>query len=155
MPAGCDFVCENENCEYYKLKIQISGTWPIAKIDKVIESKKIRGTSYEENLRKLKKDGKEYACVVFPNKDVLFFDGAKIERFCSKCLKRITSFLMFPYSIGHKKFDRVFTREFKKSGLKSKCGDCGSKIFDLQKMIKKGIKCPKCGVETKQYRWFC
>lgn len=155
MPAGCDFVCENEKCEFYKLKIQINGVWPITKIDKVIDSGKIKGTPYEENLRELKKEGKEYACVVFPNKDIFFYDGAKMEHFCIKCLKRIVGFIIFPHSVTPKTFNKVFMREVKKSGFKNKCDNCGSKTFDLQKMIKKGIICPKCKVKTKQHRWFC
>lgn len=155
MPTGCDFICENEKCEYYNTKLQLNNTWPIAIIDKVINSKKIKGTEFEMNFVKRKQSGIKYACISFPNEDIKLYDGARLERFCPKCFKRIHSFIIFPCPVSPKSFDKVFIREFKKMKVESKCLDCGTKLFDFQKVLKKGVGCPKCKVETKQHRWFC
>ena len=30
MPAGCDFICRNSNCEHFNNGFVITGPWPMA-----------------------------------------------------------------------------------------------------------------------------
>ena len=155
MPAGCDFVCENEKCEYCKMKIQINGPWPIAKINTVINSQKIKGTSHEEELKKRQSEGIKYACVAFPHMDKFNYNGVKLEKFCPKCLKKFSEYVVFFAPVSPKKLDRVFRKRVRESKFIKMCPDCGTRLLDLQRAMKEGIICPKCKVETKQNRWFC
>jgi len=139
MPAGCNFICKNEQCDYFNERITINGRWPVAKIDDVINSEKVKKVKeFQKSLIERKEDGIEYACIQFPNEDGIKVVGDKTEFWCKEC-RAILSWYAVDEDIEIEK-----------------CPICKEEsLLGFDEVIEEGIECPYCGEETEQRRWFC
>ena len=146
MPAGVDFTCKNEKCKCYNSRITILSTWPIADIDKVIET--IKNEEYKVEFEKAKENGKKYACIQFPNEDELEMVGWKIQRWCQKC-PRIGEDEIFL-----RDSDEQFEDAIKRYNLPDKCPVCNGEIKTFEELMDEGINCPFCNKEMEKESWF-
>jgi transcription initiation factor IIE alpha subunit len=132
--AGCNFICDNNDCKCYNTGFVLTGIWPLGNVDEIIEK-----TTNEEILdlaKKRKEAGFERIKITYPDPDGITIVSYAIEKFCKKC-KRIEVFEV--------KNDQDTTPET--------CHICGEKYIDFNKATEDGLECPVCGEELKQNRW--
>ena len=147
MPAGCDFVCRNEDCECFDTGFTITAPWPMGNIDDVLGSSKIQSLpDVKESLELLKKAGRQHMCIAYPNED-------KIETKCYRVNlwdsgnKRILQFDVI------KEDDKDLATSIKDANLPNSCSS-GSKVKDFTEIITDGINCPYCENKMQQEKWF-
>jgi len=148
MPAGCDFTCRNDDCEYCGTGFTITAPWPMGDIDDIINSERIKELpELKQQIQELKNTGREYALITFPNKE-----GIK-----TKCYRvnlwSIGAECLWQYDVFLDDLDSL-DEAIKKAGLPKKCPTTGSSMLNFQEAIQKGIQCPKCSEKLHQCRWF-
>jgi len=152
MPAGCDFVCKNEECQHYDTGFTMTAPWPMGKIDNVISQFRVKEMpEFQEQLKKLKENGREYVCIAFPNDEELEIEGYRITLWSlgAKCLWNYHIVL----EDGQTLEDAILS--YKERGeLPEKCPQTKSDILDYTNAIKNGINCPYCNEELFQQRWY-
>ena len=140
MPAGCDFVCKNKDCKYHDTGFTVNAPWPLGNIDKVIKSRRVSELKQvQDKLKLLKEEGREYASIVFPNKDNIETEGYRIQLW-SKEEKCVWQHDIFPEE-----------GESLESAIKN--ADLPD-MEDYSTIVRKGINCPSCDKQLTQNRWF-
>ena len=130
MPAGCEFICKNEECQYFDTGFNIVGPWPIAKTEIVIKN-------MSDDLKKdILSQGKDFARITFPNTDKIISEGVR-ESYWSPEAKCIWE---FDY--------------FKKDTFESKCPKTGCDLLTFSEVLEHGIDCPNCKQKLNQHKWF-
>jgi len=148
MPAGCDFVCKNDDCDYYDTGFTITGPWPMGEIDEILESKSVKELpKLQDQIRNLKDTGRDYACITFPN-----VDNIEIQRYRVN-LWSVDEKRLYQYDVFVEDGDNV-TTAIEKSNLPDKCPNTGSKMLNYREAVKEGIECPSCGLALNQKRWY-
>lgn len=149
MPAGCDFICENEECKQYKSGFSIISSWPLGEIDLVIKARNVqKDEEFAKGLANLKKEGRKYCCITYPNIDYIPTVGYRVDRWCSKC-KRINL-----YDVMLAEENEDFEKALERSDIPDNCFECGNKLLDFEGAIEEKINCPHCHKELKSNRWF-
>jgi len=145
MPAGVDFVCKNESCDCHNNVITILSSWPIADIDKVIET--IKKEEYRVEFEKAKQNGKKFACIQFPNEDKVEMVGWKIQRWCQQCprIGEDEVFISNP--------DEEFEDAIKQHEFPTTCPVCYGEIKTFEEVVEEGITCPYCHEEMDKQYW--
>ena len=158
MPAGCEFLCENQVCPNFTTSFNLTSAWSLGDIDKVIESKKnkMQNTNdpyikdfLEGNIKfleDLSKNGTKYALIDFPNVNNIETKGYRINRYCSTCKKIYLKDVLNDEINGD--------IELAESKVESICKECGAELLNFNSAIESNINCPACGNELKQKRWF-
>jgi DNA modification methylase len=148
MPAGCDFVCKNEDCDCFDTGFTITGPWPMGSIDDIINCSAIKELpQLQEQIKNLKDTGRDYACIKFPNTD-------KVETKCYRVnLWSIKGKCLWQYDVMVKEGDDLQTA-IKNANLPEKCPSTGSKMLNFRDVTKEGINCPHCDKKLDQKRWF-
>jgi len=130
MPSGFEFVCENKDCKYYKTGFVITRPWPLGDINLVIESDKVsKIEGFKEELIKLRDQGKEYACINYPNTNNI-------------------------PEIGKEKEDETVAEGVERMGDITECSTCKGELMDFEVIKEDGIPCPFCKVKMKEKSWF-
>lgn len=142
MPAGCEFICNNENCNCYKSGFTMTGPWPMAKIEIIIANMNPRNEVQEQvrkNLIKMKDEGRKYGLINFPNENKLTTNAYRVSLWSedAKCI--------WNYDIPSEEYENWIQPQ--------ECPKTGGKLIPFKDVVENGIKCPSCGEELKQSRW--
>ena len=132
MPSGCDFVCVNENCDYFNTGFTITGPWPLGDIDEIISCSKVQSDdSLRNELLSLKDSGEKFARIVFPNED-------NIEE------KKTRLSFWDPDNLRINYIDIDIGSNY----------DVENPYFlSFEDVIEDGIECPKCNDLLNSNRW--
>jgi hypothetical protein len=147
--AGCNFTCENEKCNCYKKSITLTGPWPLAKIDDIIDV--TENEMEKQGLLKRKEDGFEMSKIDYPDPHSLKPVALAHERWCGYC-KRIQMFDQ-KIEIVDQENEENSIIEQEELKIPDKC-QCGNDYVDVETALKDGINCPFCEEKLKDYRWF-
>jgi len=145
MPAGCEFTCKNKNCQHYQAGFSITGNWPIAYIEKVIDSTPVKKVKdLRERLISLKEAGTLYALIQFPNVDKLPCVGQRISLWSPEA-HRIWN---YEVDMEGKPLVEGITE------IPKICEKTGCTLLTFNEVVEKGIECPFCKEKLSQNRWF-
>lgn len=150
MPAGCDFICKNKDCQHYNTGFTITAPWPMAKIEMVISKLNTNIKSHldlKEKLVSYKNEGRKFACIIFPNTDNLKTEAYRIQLWSPKA--NCVWAYEVPYD-GDTSMSDILTSDI----LPKTCPQTGGELMTFNKVIKENIKCPYCNSELIQSRWF-
>jgi len=146
MPAGCEFICENEKCDYYKTGFSITAPWPMANINIVINSLANREhKEFKKELIELKNKGKELAIITCPNIYNVVPTHYRIQMWSNKAK------CIWEYSIPYKE---EYSEEEIYKDIPTICPTSGDTLIKFNDIIESGIVCPKCGEKLFQSRWY-
>lgn len=155
MPAGCQFVCMNPDCEHEGSGFELKAPWPIAQIDLVLNSSKVQADlDLKETMEKLKQAGRNYACINYPDVDELPMNGYRLELWCDKCPR------IWSYDVLLKKSEDTFEEALANSDIPDKCAICDEPLMSFKICLgdfeddETGICCPYCKTKMLQQRWF-
>jgi len=156
MPAGSDFVCENEKCKEYRKGIVILNVWPLGDISKIIESKNVKiKEDFHKGLIGLREQGRTHACINYPNVDKVPVSGYRVQNWCQNCFCIWGWDIMLGEDIADPKLAaEKFPEALAKEPIPSKCPKCQDDLRDFQKIINDGITCLHCKEQMKTYTWF-
>ena len=144
MPAGCEFICKNQDCKQFNTGFSLTAPWPVGQIELVINSAPVKKVSdLRERLIAQKNDGIKYALIQFPNTDNIEILGHRINLWSKKANK------IFQYEIdliGKPLSDTVVIPKI--------CPDTGGELLSFNEIVEQGIICPFCSVKLYQNRWF-
>jgi hypothetical protein len=157
MPAGCEFICVNEQCPNYNTGFAIKGVWPIGNIGLIINSSSVKqNPKFREMLIKIKDSGKKHACITLPNVDNVPVDGYRFNLWCESCNYIWDVDVFFTEEEQSKWDDKKLVPEewFDNVVLSYECTKCKGHLKSFDTVIQEGIKCPSCKQDLKQSRWF-
>lgn len=148
MPAGCEFICNNVECQQNKAGFSISAPWPLGRIELIlanINPNMPNQGDYKAQLQKWRDEGRKFACLVLPNTANLPIVALRVNMWddVKKCI--------WNFDVELKEGDTVETaieREVPKTSQE------GNPLIPFTEVLKNGIKCPFCGKDMKQSRWF-
>ena len=150
MPNGCEFTCNNEDCEQHRAGFIINGAWSIGNICLVMNASNIRHNKpFRDGLIKLKNEGVKYACITMPNNDDIPVLGYRLQKWCPtcKCIWNNDLLLETP--------EQTYEEALEKSNLSdSKCPKCSGEVLHYDQIVEEGIECPFCNVKMSQSTWF-
>lgn len=152
MPAGCDFICDNPNCEQYKNGFIIAAPWPMGQIELIISALsttaafKPLNKNLLDKLIEYKNEGRKYACITYPNTSHIETIAYRIQ-FWSPNAKCINN---YDVELNGK----TLTEAMAYSNLPSVCPRTNGPLLSFTEVTKEGIDCPFCGIKLKQSRWF-
>jgi len=148
MPAGCDFTCTNKECEYVNSGFIISDSWPLGRIELVIENPQVKKmVGFRDKLIERKDNGIKYVCLVYPNSTEIPIEGYRNQYWCSKCKCVWNNDVML-------KEDQVFKDIKEELETMEKCPECKCSILGFDDVIEQGINCIHCNKKLQQNRWF-
>lgn len=148
MPAGCDFVCKNEDCECFDTGFTITAPWPMGGIDEILASKKVTEIpELKENIQNLKNSGREYMCITFPNKDDISTKCYRVNLW-DEGNKRILQFDVIKGE-GQEMIEALGNANLPKTDPQT-----GTKLKTFVESIADGIDCPYCKKSMNQDKWF-
>lgn len=152
MPASCEFICKNKDCELYNTGFTITQPWPCATseiiIADMVSNKPLK--IQEKMLAKLierKNQGKKYLCITLPNISDIEITAYRIQQWSdgAKCI--YDSYVeVVP---GEDLNETVF-----KANLPTKCQTTGCELKTFNTVITDGIDCPSCKKKLEQSRSF-
>jgi len=149
MPAGCEFICNNEECKCFSTGFVVHGAWPLGKIQDIIISDNVKkNPDLVENLKELQDDDREYSCINCPNIEGITIYGYRIESWCHKCLCIHSNDLMLSETCT------TIEEVFEQNEIPTKCPKCEEDVFQFEALLDENINCPYCKQEMKQHRWF-
>lgn len=152
MPAGCDFICNNTNCEQYRNGFVITAPWPMGQIELVISSIskslviKPNNKDILDKIIEQKNNGRKYACIIYPNNDCIEKVAYRVQLWSTlaKCI--------WEDDVEAKGQD--LTESISIANLPSTCPKTGGTLYSFNEVTKDGIYCPFCGEKLQQSRWF-
>lgn len=144
MPAGCQFICKNENCIHVGKGFNVSAPWPLDRIENVIELLK---DADKEVLVKLKEEGHEAACVVYPHPDNQKTIGYRIQKWCDQCK------CVWSYDLIFDTPEDTIETMLAKKPIELACKNCNNELLTFDEITERGILCPHCKEEMQQNRW--
>ncbi len=148
MPAGCEFICPNINCLHYGSGFNMTSPWPMAKIEIILSNINTaiqKQNEYKEDLLRWKEEGRKHACLILPNEKRIDIEGYRVNMWddTKRCIWTFEVFL-----------EEGETLETATERSVPKISTDGNELKDFNKVLADGIKCPHCGEELKQSRWF-
>jgi len=150
MPAGCDFICRNNECEQSGKGFVITAPWPMAKIDKVLKSRRVSELpDHQKQLSEIKDSGREYTCLTLPNVDNITTDQYRVQFWSDKAQ------CIWQYEVKKEgKVEDAISKAIENGEIPQKCPKTKSKMLSFKEVSKKGIDCPFCKDKMIQNRWF-
>ena len=152
MPAGCDFICQNDKCEQYKNGFAVTGPWPMGQIELVISYLSKLLASKPQNKQLLdkiiadKNNGRKYARISYPNRDEIQKVAYLVQLWSpeAKCI--------WDYDVEDtgKDLETIIAE----ANLPTKCPKTNGSLLNFNEITKEGINCPFCGEKLTQSRWF-
>jgi hypothetical protein len=147
MPSGCEFICYSEECQNHGTGFVMTAPWPMAKIGLVITEDIKSGNIEKSNyLKSMRDEGRKYACINLPNDAKLPTVAYRVH------LWSPTANVLWEYdipSINNSIEESIASFEFP-----DKCPASGGELKTFRECLSEGIKCPNCGKELFQSRWF-
>jgi len=128
---GCNFTCRNKECKFLDTGFTITGSWPLGKIDDVIEN--TDDDELRDQLIKKKEAGYEYSKITYPDPYITEIATYAVEKYCPKCTRIQT---------------------FEKGNEQDICQVCGEEYLDFEQSTTDGLPCPSCGEKLEQVRWY-
>jgi len=152
MPAGCDFICNNSECDQYKNGFVITGPWPMGQIELIISSLskslivKPANKNVLQQIINQKNQGRKYACIVYPNNDKIKTIAYRIQLWSpdAKCI--------WDYDIECD--NETLCENIAKANLPIMCPKTSGPLFTFNEVTRDGIVCSFCGEKLQQSRWF-
>jgi len=152
MPAGCDFICKNEECEHNGKGIVIIAPWPLGDINKIIDAPNVsKHEQLRNELLKLKIEGRKYACINYPNIDEIGTEGYRVHKWCSKCNR------LWTYDAMVQDENETIEDTLGKADIPEKCLICDAVLQDFNSLVSEdgvGINCPHCKKPMVMSTWF-
>jgi len=154
MPAGCDFICKNDECEQHGNGFAITGPWPMGEIELVISSLskslviKPENQAILDKIVEQKNNGRECACIIYPNNDRIKKVAHRVQLWSpdAKCI--------WDYDIPLDEDNKDVTEDIKDASLPILCPKTNGELLSFNEVTKDGIECPYCGGKLEQSRWF-
>lgn len=138
MPAGCEFICKNENCQCYNTGFVMTAPWPMSNINLVINSSTVKEKpEFRKKLIELRDSGKTFACIQLPNIDKVKAESYRVQ-FWDNNLKRVIE----KYSKNSDVIDDEILEE-----------KVQNNYMDFTEATTDGIICPHCLQKLFQSRW--
>jgi len=157
--SGCDFVCQNEQCQHKGCGVVITAPWPLGDIDKVIGAKNLmKNPVFRQELGNLKKQGRKYACISMPNDDKIPAVGYRIHRWCEKCPCLWTYDAIIPEGQKADGSEESINAAMTSSNIPVNCPTCDTKLKSYVEVINEngdGILCTSCKTRLQANVWFC
>jgi len=150
MPAGCDFICVNEECENHLTCFVMTGAWAMGDIDEVIASKKVQSDKeVKASFERLKEQGRRYACINYPDNDNIEVKAYRIQKWCPSCS------CLWMYDVVLSSKSPTLDEALDNSTLPTECPQCETELISFHDAIAEGLDCPKCHEKLQQTRWGC
>jgi len=146
MPAGNDFICKNEECEHQGKGVVLTAPWPMGEIDKVVDT--VDSKALREGIVKLKDEGREYACITYPNVDKIDTVAYRVHKWCPNCP------CLWSYDAIIQGENEPLEETLEKAELTEKCPKCETELMDFHEVMEEGIKCPYCKDDMRRSAWF-
>lgn len=152
MPAGCDFICQNEKCPQHKNGFAITGPWPMGQIELVISSLS-KSVALKPNNKELldriieqKNNGRKYARIIYPNIDYIKKIAHLVQLWSpeAKCV--------WEYDVVIN--SNSLADDIANANLPTKCPKTSGPLLNFTEIARDGINCPFCGEKLMQSRWF-
>jgi len=152
------FVCENENCKHKNYGFVFLCPWPLGSIDAVINSKKVsENNEFKQGLEGLKKIGRNYTCIQYPDVNDIPVIGYRIHLWCDKCANLLEYDIMISEPDKEKMAKEklcandkgIIENTIKNSNIPKNCPVCKDILIDHTKIYNKGyITCPSCKTKS-------
>lgn len=149
MPAGCEFICNNESCEHVRKGFSITAPWPLGRIELLINAPNIKNKKlFRDNLINLKNDGRKHACIIYPNEANVKTEGFRVSYWSpeAKCVWQYDVLV-----INREDLEEAIRND---SNIPDSCPKTGCKLLSFNEITEEGIPCPHCGEKMLQSRWF-
>ena len=170
MPAGCDYVCENEACSCHSTGFTLTSIWPLGDIERVMVARNVsRVPELVKGLEEEKAHDHFLACINFPNVDSIPYIGYRVSKWCKKCTCLWKFDVMIPEErlleqgnpidkASLKAFDEQKEKEVKKAtedgAIENECPTCKERLTTFEELLEDGLPCPHCHEELSQQRWY-
>ena len=142
MAVGCTFICNNDQCEHCGKSIELTGPWPMANMDDILDVLEEENSQYLSEFQSLKEHGREYACLTLPDTNNLLIEAFRIQKWCQKC------HLISVFEVHPDEVQDVSNRE-------DVCMKCETEtLMSFTNAIDVGIQCPFCHSNMVQKRWY-
>ena len=149
MPAGCEFICKNKDCQHFNCGFSMVDAWPITRIELIIEQNQVKKDEpFRKKIIDMKNNGRKYFKIQYPNDNHVPKLGYSLNKWCSKCL------IVWDFEALGEKDEDTLENCLKKSNIIENCSKCETKLIEFIDVIKEGIKCPICQKTMEQSRWF-
>ena len=149
MPAGSDFTCNNEDCEHSNEGLVVTGAWPLGDISEIIDAPNVsKDKSFQEGMLKLKAEGREYACITYPNIMEIDTVGYRIHMWCPECP------CLWTYDVMAEEEDDTIEDMISRANIPKECPKCDTELMDFNALSEDGIKCPYCKKDMEKAQWF-
>ena len=151
MPAGCDFVCKNEECEHTGKGLVVTGAWPMGDINKIMDAPNVaKNEVFREGLIRLKANGRKYACITYPNVDEIGTEGYRVHRWCPNCP------CLWTYDALVEDENETIEETIANAKVPDICPSCQTKLMDFNDLVDEEgvIACPTCQKEMQKSTWF-
>jgi len=148
MPAGCEFICKNKSCECHGQGFNITGAWPMGRIELVLNAPNVKkDENFRNGLIQLKNDGRKYACITYPNVSRIPIVAYRLNMWSKKanCIYQHDVILNDNESLD----DAI-----KRSDIPTICPTTQCNLLTFEEVLEHGIFCKKCGIPLQQDRWF-
>lgn len=148
MPAGCEFICKNQSCECCGQGFNITGAWPMGRIELVLNAPNVKkNADFRKGLIDLKNDGRKYACITYPNDSRIPIVAYRINMWSEKahCIYQNDVIL---------KDNESLEEAIQRSNIPTVCPKTQCTLLTFDEVLENGILCPKCGIPLQQDRWF-
>jgi len=99
----------------------------------------------ENELIKLKNEGRKYACITYPNISNIKTLAYRVHMWSKQAS------CVWQYDVIAKDYDELVKNM---KDVPSVCPTSGGELWDFERTVKEGISCPHCKVLMKQSRWF-
>ena len=149
MPAGCEFICKNKDCEYTNCGVVMTGPWPLGRVELILNTMSVKKIpQLRDRLIESKNNGRKLACISYPNLDQIETMAYRIQMWSEEA----NCIWDFDAKVQSKE-DSVDTA-INNANIPLKCKTSGGQLKDFNETVKEGIKCPHCGEKMHQDRWF-
>jgi len=151
MPAGCDFICKNKDCQHSNGGFTVTAPWPMGKIELIIAKLNPILKKHQELQKQLiefKNEGRKLACIVFPNTDNIKIEAYRVQLWSAdaSCIWAYE----LPIEDGKSVEDIIASSTL----LPKVCPKTGGQLLTFTQLLVEPPKCPHCHVELTQSRWF-
>ena len=139
--VGCNFHCGNKKCSAFLTGFNINGSWPLGRIDEVIQILREEYGYDEDNdviryLEQRKENDVTVAAIPTQTKSKIEVVGNRHQCWCDKCSTI---------------WDQDDIEGVEKS---DKCPRCSGWLRDFNSLIEDGINCPHCKERLKEERYY-
>ena len=155
--SGCDFICENEECEHAAKGIVVIGPWPLGEIEYILEHANIKhNKDYQNQLNELLKEDRKYSCIPMPNNTDIAVIGYRLQKWCQNCPCLWTYDLLL--EDPNETLEETIAMGVEQGLVKEKCPKCENHLIEHKKGKVRRFWCPYCccykSLEQPLDTWF-